>query len=162
MLAVSLQLGACAPGYRPVDPAKVINSPPVVAGEVQGATVTIVRDKRSSRKVFRAHFIYDGEHLVSLSRGEVYTFKAEPGVHELAVTSIQRVFFILPIPVLRKIQVEFKPGIRYEYNLKSVFMFGLKIKEAVDGAVMDIPPNFSKTPQSEFSAPGFNSGQEEY
>lgn len=129
IIFLGLILSSCASsGYHQVADTKIISPVPPVSSQEDAAMVIIKRNKGIGGSALHGRFFYDGQHIVTLSRGETFTFYADPGQHILGVKSYQPIMLV-PTPFHRKIEVMFEAGKTYEYIIKNIFSAGLKISE---------------------------------
>ncbi len=128
LLMGTIFLSGCATTYKAVDARKILSPLPTLHAQGESADVTIKRDINIVGSALDGRFIYDGVHVVTLSSGDVFSFKANPGAHILGVKSSQPIMFI-PVAFEREIKVDFKAGGNYEYILKNVMSAGLEISE---------------------------------
>lgn len=120
--------GCASVDYHPVNLDKILASAPALTSQGSYAIITIRRDNIFWGSALDGRFNYDGEHIVTLSRGETFTFNAVPGQHKLGVKSIQPIMLI-PISFYREIEVTLLEGHKYEYILKNIISAGLTILE---------------------------------
>jgi hypothetical protein len=128
LFAGVITLSGCATTYKNVDASKIISPLPTLHALSESAAITIKRDISVVGSGLDGRFIYDGVHVVTLSSGDVFSFKANPGAHILGVKSYQPIMFA-PVAFEREIKVDFKAGGNYEYILKNVMSAGLEISE---------------------------------
>lgn len=126
LLALVILTG-CASQYREVSPSKMLAEPPAVSDQTNSAVITIKRDKSVFMSALDGRVLFNEQHLVTLSSGETYTFRAVAGTHKLGVRSYQPIMFV-PIPFQREIEVNLEAGKRYEYILKGIVSAGLGIE----------------------------------
>lgn len=122
-------LTSCTGTFHAASEKKIDNLPPI-KNINQTAYITIKRDIKTIGGALDGHFLYDGKHIITLSKGEVFKFVANPGVHTLGVKSYQISIILIPIPFHREIEVTFKAGKSYEYLIGSAgFGFGLDVSQ---------------------------------
>ncbi|MBU2710004.1 hypothetical protein [Zooshikella harenae] len=127
IIACTLLLQACASSYHPVSRENIVSSPPEV-NKVNGVKVTIKRNASFIGGGLDGRFYYDDKHIVTLARGETYSFLASAGQHKLGVKSFQPIF-LAPIPFYRETNVIFEKGKNYIYLIDSIPSAGLKLLE---------------------------------
>ena len=119
-LLVALASG-CATGYRQASSEKLVNKPPQVTPELVPATVHVKRDNRFFIGALDGRFYVDGNHIITLSRGETYSFEINPGMHTFGVISYQPIMMV-PVKFSRQLEVDLSPGKAYDFNILPVFM----------------------------------------
>jgi hypothetical protein len=110
----------CATGYQQVSSDKLVNKPPQVNPELAPAKVNVKRDNRFFMSALDGRFLIDGNHIITLSRGETYSFDMNPGNYNFGVISYQPVMMV-PVKFSRELEVELSPGKSYYFNIVPLF-----------------------------------------
>jgi hypothetical protein len=115
MVVIILGFSGCAGNnYHTVERTKVITNVDKLSNVDEFVIVTVKRDTNFMGGGLDARFWINGKPIVTLSRGETFTFKINPGEHKFEVHSLQPILFV-PISVKRYLYATLQKNKSYEY-----------------------------------------------
>lgn len=131
----ALLVGCSSGPYRLPEPDR-ISSAVASPTSAQTAKITVKRHKIFRGGALDGRFTVNGQEVVKLSRGEMYSFPIDPGKYEFGVRSYQPVMMV-PVPMYYKYDLEAEAGKEYLFYLYATGGAGVAIDLVTNEAEWD-------------------------
>jgi len=114
VILLGVLLSACA-SYKPVDVNIIANELPSEASAENSVKIVVMRNTAFKGGGIDAHFYFDDEFVVTLARGNTYTFYTTPGEHKISTKSKAPSGFIPSREWTRELVENFSANQTYTY-----------------------------------------------